>query len=604
MRLLSSHIITNTHLYLVYRSEETSNGTTADAVGPTEESDTHTDAAPSQETVIDESRDDVRPLKRKRKSPPVVERPIRQLRSRSTKSIEQGRPTELPVKSKRTNGKGKGKQRAQEESDGEDGVSVAPSVVSETTSGSSSAAAQQLLIPGSRATSRESSVVSNAPSTYSALSQPSPTIMRTLISNGHNLPPPPFLHDNGVLRHHHGARPVLPAIVPPIRRQPSKSAKPSPTASEQSRRSSVELESPQSPRTSQLARPSPPLLRPSPKPSASLPSIAASSSSPVTRANCRYHTISLPQDEDEDGPRLFFAVPGCSLGNGELMKEESIEDHGDVHGEDIPRLVTNVEDLDLSPYLVGVLRQLVGVDLLREQEVLYLPRPGDTVTVKRNRRRSQRAPLTLVDSISPAQRESISARTLSNGGLTRKSRLKKTTSMPPPSQASVSTSGGSARHAGKRSDRGSVAGSSFSGSDLSDLDDDEDMPPPKRAKDTHPEPVPEVAREPAQIAGSSQEAPAENGDKNGSISVARRSKRRKLESDALAYKPVSNGESDGEDEEEGEDAQKKRKRGGRKSTVKRTRTEEVVDALAEGSVEKPKRRRGRVVDKVEAGENP
>ncbi|KAI0753057.1 hypothetical protein C8Q80DRAFT_1149682 [Daedaleopsis nitida] len=585
--------------------EATGNGTAEDAEGLAEESDTHTDVAPSQETVMDESRDEVRLLKRKRKSPPIVERPTRQLRSRTTKSIDMGRATELPVKSKRANGKGKGKQRARQESDGEDGVSIAPSVASETTSGSSSAAAQQLLIPGSRATSRASSVVSNAPSTYSGLSQPSPTIMRTLVNNGHNLPPPPFMHDNGVLRHHHGARPVLPAIVPPIRRQPSQPAKPPPTASEQSRRSSAELASPQSARSSQPSRPSPP-PRPSPQPPASLPSIAASTSSPVTRANCRYHTISLPEDEDEDGPRLFFAVPGCSLGNGELMKEESIQDHGDVHGEDISKLVTNVEDLDLSPYLVGVLRQLVGVDLLREQEVLYLPRPGDTVTVKRNRRRSQRAPHAHVDPISPAQRETISARTLSNGGFIRKSGLKKTISMPPPSQASVSTSGGSASRAGKRSDRGSMAGSSFSGSDLSDLDDDEDMPPPKRAKDTHPEPAPELASEATaesdEAAGSSQ-APAANGDKTASISVARRSKRRKLGSDVLAYKPDPHGESDGSEEEEGEDGPKKRKRGGRKRDVKRTRTEEVVDTSAEGSVEKLKRRRSRAVDKVEAGES-
>ena len=101
----------------------------------------------------------------------------------------------------------------------------------------------------------------------------------------------------------------------------------------------------------------------------------ASSNSPVTRSNCRFHRISLPREEG--GPRVCFLVPGCSLGNRELMDDQEIEDHGYATVEDGRRMIPDIESLDFSLYLVGILRQLVGVDLLREQEVYYLPPPGE-----------------------------------------------------------------------------------------------------------------------------------------------------------------------------------------------------------------------------------
>ncbi|KAI0767010.1 hypothetical protein C8Q74DRAFT_1369875 [Fomes fomentarius] len=604
------------------KSELTVNGR-ADAAKEVEDSDTQTELAPSQETVVDESRDGMRPLKRKRRSPPAVEKPTRQLRPRTTKSTDTARAAKSTAAESKS--KGKGKQRAREESDDEDAASVAHSAVSEETSGSgsSSTAAQRLLIPASRTTSRASSVVSNAPSTYSAFSLPSPTIMRMMNGDHHAPAPVPFVHEHGVLRHRHGAPPVVSVLPPPVRRQPSKppsvsdasaSASGSPEAgtpsdaSGRSQRASAEP-APTPPQASQSSR----AARSSPH---SRPSVAASTSSPVTRANCRYHTISLPRDGT--GHPIFFAVPGCSLGNGELMKEESIQDHGDVNARDIPKLVPNVEDLNLSPYLIGILRRLVGVDLLREHEVLYLPRDGDGVTVKKNRTLLYRAHSSQVESISAAQRESISARTLSNGGLSRRSRkgLGKTASMPPPSQASASTSGGSSSHAGKLSERGSVAsGGSISGSDLSDLDDDrdeEDMPARKRVKGSprEAEQEPEAATTPvdpepgpqSQPEGESSQGPAENGNGSASASKARRRqprRSRKLGTDAAAYKPES-GESDGSgDEEENAEGSKKRKRGGRKGGLKRTRTEEVPGAAtAEG---RSKRRRVRAAEKAAAG---
>ncbi len=592
----------------------------ADAAEEVDDSDTQTELAPSQETVVDESRDGMRPLKRKRRSPPTVEKPTRQLRPRTTKSTDTARAAEsTAAKSKKS--KGKGKQRAREDSDDEDTASIAHSAVSEETSGSgsSSAAAQRLLIPASRTTSRASSVVSNAPSTYSAFSLPSPTIMRMVHGDHHA--PAPYVHEHGVLRHRHGAPPVVSVLPPPVRRQPSKppslsdasasasgpaeAGTPS-NAGGRSQRASAEP-APTQPQTSQSSR----AARSSPH---SRPSVAASTSSPVTRANCRYHTISLPRDEV--GHPIFFAVPGCSLGNGELMKEESIRDHGDVNARDIPNLVMNVEDLNLSPYLIGILRRLVGVDLLREHEVLYLPREGDGVTVKKNRTLLYRAHSSQVESISAAQRESISARTLSNGGLSRRKDLAKTASMPPPSQASASTSGGSSSHVGKLSERGSIATSgSLSGSDLSDLDDDrdEDMPARKRVKNAHreAEQEPEAAKTPVDPEpelqsppeGESSQGPVENG--NGDKIRRRQPRRsRKLGTDAAAYKPESD---DSGEEEENAEGSKKRKRGGRKGGLKRTRTEEVPGAAA--AVEgRGKRRRVRAEKAAteagaEAGEN-
>lgn len=123
---------------------------------------------------------------------------------------------------------------------------------------------------------------------------------------------------------------------------------------------------------------------------------APTSNSPVTRSMCRFHRISLPRYED--GPRIFFILPGCSLGNRTLMKEEDIVDHGDATTLDHEVMIGDIESLEFSAdpndplplsqsasaELVGVLRQLVGVDLLRENEVFYLPQPGETCRRKRH----------------------------------------------------------------------------------------------------------------------------------------------------------------------------------------------------------------------------
>ncbi|KAI0332954.1 hypothetical protein GY45DRAFT_1320196 [Cubamyces sp. BRFM 1775] len=509
--------------------------------------------------------DETRPLKRKRKSPTISPQPTRLTRSRSSvqaaqRAFQDASEQKAPKAKK---GKGKGKQRAEVETDEEDDASVANSHVSESTSGGSSTAARKMLLPESRGTSRASSVVSNAPSTYSGLSQPSPTIDRILPSNGNLFPPPPFIHNHGILHHHHG-RPVAPLVPPVQKRQPSE---PPATASEVARRASAEP-------------------GPSSQPVLSRAPSTASTSSPVTRSNCRFHMISVPKEEEnEDGLRLLFAVPGCALGNAELMKDESIKDLGLVKAEDIPRLIRDLDSCNLSPYLVGVLRQLVGVDLLREQEVFYIPRRGDGVVIK-SRKKSHRA--------KPKKMESISARTLSTASV---SRSKEARSMAPPSQASVSTSGESASFAGRLSQRASVATTgSMSGSELSELEDE--APPSKRAKETHPE-TDSVAGSQPQLPESSSAAPPDTLEESASTASAARLSRklqprrsRRLGVDAAAYKPEG-GDSDGSVDGEEADTKKRRKRGTKKG-LKRTRTEENGEngeAPAEGSTDKPKRRR-------------
>ena len=93
--------------------------------------------------------------------------------------------------------------------------------------------------------------------------------------------------------------------------------------------------------------------------------------------------------KEEGGPRVCFLVPGCSLNDKELMAEEEIEDHGDATQEDSLRMVKDIQSLDFDSYLIGILRQLVGLDILREQEVFYLPQPGEEIVRKTSPRKER-----------------------------------------------------------------------------------------------------------------------------------------------------------------------------------------------------------------------
>lgn len=107
-----------------------------------------------------------------------------------------------------------------------------------------------------------------------------------------------------------------------------------------------------------------------------------------TRSQCRYRKISLPREED--GPRVTFCVPQCSLNDKELMEEEEITDDGLATVRDFERLWDHVEEQNLSPDLIGVIKQLVGLDLLRENEIYYLPTDEEIEQMERRRRREER----------------------------------------------------------------------------------------------------------------------------------------------------------------------------------------------------------------------
>jgi hypothetical protein len=201
--------------------------------------------------------------------------------------------------------------------------------------------------------SRASSIVSSAPSDSSSIQHP-PI-------------PPPLFHAHGAMHHRHQP-PPLSSVPVQIHTHNTKTVSPEPSHNSERQKDFFSVSAP--PRA----------------PSSNVQRLAASTSSPVTRSNCRFHKISLPKEEG--GPRVCFVVPGCSLGDKELMDEEEIQDHGPATYEDYPRLVGNIEALDLNSYLVGILRQLVGVDLVRENEVFFLLQPGEEAQYKKKGRKS------------------------------------------------------------------------------------------------------------------------------------------------------------------------------------------------------------------------
>ena len=71
------------------------------------------------------------------------------------------------------------------------------------------------------------------------------------------------------------------------------------------------------------------------------------------------------------------------------MASEEIEDHGDATYEDSLRMIKDIQSLDFDSYLIGILRQLVGLDILREQEIFYLPQPGEEVVRKTSPRKER-----------------------------------------------------------------------------------------------------------------------------------------------------------------------------------------------------------------------
>lgn len=323
---------------------------------------------------------------------------------------------------------------------------------------------------------------------------------------------------------------------------------------------------------------------PAPAPEPSTPSIkwSPSTNSPVTRSNCRFHKISLPSGEER--VRARFVVPGCSLGDGEVMANNDIRDEGFSTHEDHKRMLPDVEMLDLSPYLIGVLRQLVGVDLLREQqEIFYLP--GEEEKPKKRRKTGA------LESLRQFRRQSMS----SAGPLARDH-------SPQPSEVShdrgstFRSVSGSARSASlqEESENGDSA--------LSDPDDDDDrgeLPPAKRHKSSAGEMVPSLeftqdSEEPASsVVLERSTLSGKEPTSSSRPSATRRSRRRNHNYDAAAYKP---GEDDVKDDEQVEETKTRRSRTRR--APKRSRTMEETSANPPRS---KKLRLGRSISMADAG---
>ncbi|KAH0588784.1 hypothetical protein H2248_004585 [Termitomyces sp. 'cryptogamus'] len=223
-------------------------------------------------------------------------------------------------------------------------------------SSSDASVARHMLETSSRGTSRASSIASISPSDNSSSNiQRSPTLGKGSSFRQQFLPPPPPPQVPLLHRHHHN------------RPQPSRPVTTQRASLSARQHDSASAEQSTSKQSSSSLHRHPTYL-----------------SSPVTRSNCRYHKISIPLDDesdeecsgDEDVKLVYFLVPGCSLGNKELNRDEKIVDHGDAQPSDGLLMTSDLDAYAFNAPLLSVLRLLVGVDMLREGEIYYLPLPN------------------------------------------------------------------------------------------------------------------------------------------------------------------------------------------------------------------------------------
>ncbi|KAF8967960.1 hypothetical protein BDZ97DRAFT_1802168 [Flammula alnicola] len=417
--------------------------------------------------------------------------------------------------------------------------------------------------------SRSPSIASTAPSDKSIFIQPSPTVNKPNVPPIQPMPPTSLFHAHGQKRKQNLSnfppkltkqiqyRQPPPSLTPSVSRLPEQPAPVTtpvpdviaPAAPVDAPPAAVTVAASTGPSVNSPIPAAPPVKFPaSPIPSINSPApttkptrTASMTSSPVTRSHCRYHRISLPKEEG--GPRACFLVPGCSLNDRELMEEEEIEDHGDATQEDSYRMIKDIESLNFEADLIGILRQLVGLDILREQEVFYLPQPGEEVVRKPSFRKSASEKSAMVRV--PGESSSYTSSPSYSGFIGSPGSYKAPASIADSNSTSLS---------GRRSFVDSEKGSSFVPTDTEADPSDGDEPHTKRAR-----PSPEekgTMGPPTQSKGKSK-------------SKSRRSK--KVET---TFNP------DGEQEEASEVEKPSRKP--RKSTskrgVKRSRTSEVVNA--------------------------
>lgn len=228
------------------------------------------------------------------------------------------------------------------------------------------------------------------------------------------------------------------------------------------------------------------------------------------------------------------------------MEEEDIQDHGDATGDDRQYLTPDVESLGLNPYVLGLLRQLVGVDLLREQEVFYLPRRGE------HRRRPSTVLKSRVSGVT-----SISSRISSGPGTSQR-----TVKAKPAAPSTAGSRAGSIARSDQMSRRSTHStATSVSDNEGSGTEGKGDKRQAKRTKDK-----------------------STNPDLKRPI---RRSRR--LQSDALAYKPPEDSDEDSSAGEAGSKTSKAKKSSRR--GVKRARTADDANDRDANEDTNAKRRR-------------
>ncbi|KIK67497.1 hypothetical protein GYMLUDRAFT_874743 [Collybiopsis luxurians FD-317 M1] len=408
--------------------------------------------------------------------------------------------------------------------------------VSDSASNSSASAAARMLT-GSRA----SSVVST--STGDGINQ-SPTPARNKNSQYAAPPPPPPPPPLPQLMFHNHSRkaaPLRPTLT--LQTQLQKTVTRAPSLSQVNVSSPSQQVSPvagssDSRAGTPVSGSSPQILRREP-----------SSNSPVTRSHCRYHKISLPEDDDQ-GSHIFFLVPGCSLVDRKVMKEEEIVDHGDATYDDSIRKVADIETLHINDYVLGVIRLLVGPD--KEHEVYFLPKPGEERARKVIHRKSHLGK----SSFSSAGYGSHAS---PNGNLFSPS---SSTRGPVSIAGSTSTTrSGKERH--RSVSPGFGTDTDGEGSD----DDDEDSPEPKRVKLDSPE-DPQLSASAPNLPGDSSQTQGSEGISGGPEPRTKTKRKRPLDESAAAYTPGS----DGEDSDSAREQSKPKKK---KNALKRARTSEV-----------------------------
>lgn len=101
------------------------------------------------------------------------------------------------------------------------------------------------------------------------------------------------------------------------------------------------------------------------------PTVTQPTTGLVTRSQCGFHKISAPGLVP--GTSVFFIVPRCAL-DAEKMADENILDCGLASAEDNANKITDVSQLPTD--LASVLRKLVGPHLMLEAACGYLPSPA------------------------------------------------------------------------------------------------------------------------------------------------------------------------------------------------------------------------------------